>query len=391
MQTLELFAGCGGLAKGLELAGFEHAGLLEINRQACESLRMNFDSCLVHEMDVKRVDFHEFNGVDLVSGGPPCQPFSLGGLAKANNDARDMFPQAIRAISEIKPRGFMFENVKGLLRAKFAPYFNYIILRLSFPDCVQEDGEAWHSHLERLKGIVNGAHYEGLRYNVQYKLLNAADYGVPQVRERVFIVGLREDVKTAWTWPEKVCVELDSRVPIASALAGVPDPIVNPDYAEDHVFIDGARVYPGHTGSDFSKPSKTIKAGAHGVPGGENMLRFADGSLRYMTVHEAKLIQTFPPDYRIAGSWGEALRQIGNAVPVMLAQCVGRRMHQVLAEDDRARDPGHIRRKNYVGKSLIGEQMLHAVERKKAKLTLVQKSKGVKGKTYSAKRKAKSR
>lgn len=373
MQTLELFAGCGGLAKGLELAGFEHAGLLEINRQACESLRMNFDSCLVHEMDVKRVDFHEFNGVDLVSGGPPCQPFSLGGLAKANNDARDMFPQAIRAISEIKPRGFMFENVKGLLRAKFAPYFNYIILRLSFPDCVQEDGEAWHSHLERLKGIVNGAHYEGLRYNVQYKLLNAADYGVPQVRERVFIVGLREDVKTAWTWPEKVCVELDSRVPIASALAGVPDPIVNPAYAEDHVFIDGARVYPGHTGSDFSKPSKTIKAGAHGVPGGENMLRFADGSLRYMTVHEAKLIQTFPPDYRIAGSWGEALRQIGNAVPVMLAQCVGRRMHQVLAEDDRARDPGHIRRKN------------------KAKLTSAQKSKGVKGKTYSAKRKAKSR
>lgn len=391
MQTLELFAGCGGLAKGLELAGFDHAGLLEINHQACESLRANFDSRLVHEMDVKRIDFHEFDGVDLVSGGPPCQPFSLGGLAKADNDARDMFPQAIRAISEIKPRGFMFENVKGLLRAKFSPYFNYIILRLSFPDCVQDDGETWCSHLERLKGIVNGAQYKGLRYKVQYKLLNAADYGVPQVRERVFIVGLREDVKTAWTWPEKVCMDLDSRVPIASALSGVPDPVVNPAYAEDHVFIAGARIYPGHTGSDFSKPSKTIKAGAHGVPGGENMLRFADGSLRYMTVHEAKLIQTFPPNYRITGSWGEALRQIGNAVPVKLAQCVGSRMHQVLAEDGRARDLGRIRREDCVGKSLIGEQMLLAVERKKAKLTPAQKSKGVKGKTYSAKGKAKSR
>lgn len=385
MQTLELFAGCGGLAKGLELAGFEHAGLLEINHYACESLRANFDPRLVHEMDVKKIDYHEFNGVDLVSGGPPCQPFSLGGLAKANNDVRDMFPQAIRAISEIKPRGFVFENVKGLLRAKFAPYFNYIILRLSFPDCVQNAGETWRSHLGRLQEIADGAHYAGLRYNVHYKLLNAADYGVPQVRERVFVVGLREDVSSVWTWPEKVCKDSKSRVPISSALVDVPDPLVNPSYAEDHVFIGGARIYPGHTGSDFSKPSKTIKAGAHGVPGGENMLRFADGSLRYMTVHEAKLIQTFPPNYRITGSWGEALRQIGNAVPVKLAQCVGNRLHHVLAEDSTTREL----KKDCVGKVLKGEQMLLAVERKKAKLTSAQKRKGMKGKTYSAKRRVK--
>lgn len=391
MQTLELFAGCGGLAKGLELAGFEHAGLLEINHQACESLRANFDLHLVHEMDVRKVDFHEFNSVDLVSGGPPCQPFSLGGLAKANNDARDMFPQAIRAISEIKPRGFLFENVKGLLRAKFAPYFDYIILRLSFPDCVQKDGETWRSHLGRLRGIVEGAHYKGLRYKVQFRLLNAADYGVPQVRERVFIVGLREDVSVAWTWPEKVCVDSKSRVPISSALADVPDPQDNPYYAEDHVFVGGARVYPGHTGSDFSKPSKTIKAGAHGVPGGENMLRFADGSLRYMTVHEAKLIQTFPSDYRITGSWGEALRQIGNAVPVKLAQCVGSRLYQVLAEDDKRKNCERKRGRRCEGMVLKGEQMLLAVERKKAKLTSTQKRKGMKGKTYSAERKAKGR
>lgn len=389
MQTLELFAGCGGLAKGLELAGFEHAGLLEINHQACESLRANFDSRLVHEMDIKRVDFHEFVGVDLVSGGPPCQPFSLGGLAKANNDARDMFPQAIRAISEIKPRGFVFENVKGLLRTKFAPYFNYIVLRLSFPDCVQKSGETWRSHLGRLESIVKGAHYAGLRYNVQFKLLNAADYGVPQVRERVFIVGLREDVKVAWTWPVKVCVDSASRIPISSALADVPDPLLDPSYARDHVFIDGARVYPGHTGSDFSKPSKTIKAGAHGVPGGENMLRFADGSLRYMTVHEAKLIQTFPPDYRITGSWGEAMRQIGNAVPVKLAQCVGSRLRQVLVEDSKRRNFDYKQKRDYASKTFNGEQMLLAVERKKAKLTSAQKNKGMRGKAYSAKRKTK--
>lgn len=389
MQTLELFAGCGGLAKGLELAGFGHAGFLEINHQACESLKANYDSHLVHEMDVKKVDFHEFSGVDLVSGGPPCQPFSLGGLARANNDTRDMFPQAIRAISEIRPRGFVFENVKGLLRVKFAPYFEYIVLRLSFPDCAHKRKESWQSHLARLQGIAAGGHYDGLRYRVQYKLLNAADYGVPQIRERVFIVGLREDVKMLWTWPEKVCCNSESRVSISAALSGVPDPRQDRSYAEDHVFVGGARVYPGHTGSDVSKPSKTIKAGAHGVPGGENMLRFADGSLRYMTVHEAKLIQTFPSDYQITGSWGEALRQIGNAVPVKLAQCVGARMYQILEEDGAMRNlRTRCAESPSVGR-LKGEQMLLAVERKKAKVSAKQKDKGQKGRTYTAKRKTK--
>ena len=154
MQTLELFAGCGGLAKGLELAGFKHVGLLEINHQACESLRANFTRSLVHETDVKTVDFHEFEGVEVVSGGPPCQPFSLGGLARAYNDKRDMFPQASRAISEIRPMAFLFENVKGLLRKKFKPYFNYIIWRLTYPDCRQQIGEGWGDHAVRLKKIV---------------------------------------------------------------------------------------------------------------------------------------------------------------------------------------------------------------------------------------------
>ena len=104
-----------------------------------------------------------------------------------------------------------------------------------------------------------------------------------------------------------------------------------------------------------------------------------------MTVHEAKLIQTFPPNYRITGSWGEALRQIGNAVPVKLAQCVGNRLHHVLAEDSATREL----KKDCVGKVLKGEQMLLAVERKKAKLTSAQKRKGMKGKTYSAKRRVK--
>ncbi len=324
MRSLELFSGCGGLAKGLELAGFEHCAFVEFNKWACESLRANFAPSLVHEADVRAFDFASVGAVDLIAGGPPCQPFSLGGLSRADADSRDMFPQAIRAIHELKPKGFLFENVKGLLRKSFSDYFEYIVLRLTFPDLVPTAGQDWREHLDELRGVDFGS-YGGLKYDVQYRLLNAVDYGVPQSRERVFIVGLRNDLGMKWEWP----AEIPGRTTVADAIGRLPD-ARRDNGLGDHVFVDGAREYPGHTGSDYDKPSKTIKAGAHGVPGGENMIRFPDGSLRYMTVHEAKLIQTFPDGYRICGSWGEAMRQIGNAVPVRLARLMGEQMRRAL-------------------------------------------------------------
>lgn len=329
MKSLELFSGCGGLAKGLELAGFDHCAFVEFNKRACESLRANFAPSLVHEVDIRAFDFNSVGNVDLIAGGPPCQPFSLGGLSRAYEDSRDMFPQAIRAIHELTPRGFIFENVKGLLRKSFSDYFEYIVLRLTFPERILPTGMDWRAHLAELRTIDFPA-YAGLKYDVQYRLLNAVDYGVPQSRERVFIVGLRHDLGLEWEWPAKAA----HRMTIADAIGRLPD-ARRANELGDHVFIDGAREYPGHTGSDYNKPSKTIKAGAHGVPGGENMIRFPDGSLRYMTVHEAKLIQSFPDSYRICGSWGEALRQIGNAVPVRLAQVVGEQMRKTLDATNR--------------------------------------------------------
>jgi len=325
MKSLELFSGCGGLAKGLEMAGFDHCAFVEFNKWACESLRANFNPALVHETDVRKFDFASVGKVDLIAGGPPCQPFSLGGLARADQDARDMFPQAIRAIHELMPKGFVFENVKGLLRGSFSDYFEYIILRLTFPEMVRPSEMDWRDHLAQLRNIDFGT-YSGLKYDVQYKLVNAVDYGVPQRRERVFIVGLRNDLGLHWEWPAKV----NEHKTIADTISGLPDSR-RANALGDHVFIGGAREYPGHTGSDYNRPSKTIKAGAHGVPGGENMIRFPNGTLRYMTVHEAKLIQTFPGNYHICGSWGEALRQIGNAVPVRLAKVMGDQMRLTLA------------------------------------------------------------
>lgn len=116
---------------------------------------------------------------------------------------------------------------------------------------------------------------------------------------------------------------------VRDALKDVPSPYAKHNIS-DHIFKPGARSYPGHTGSDYDWPSKTIKAGGHGVPGGENMIRFSDGSIRYFTVFEAKRIQTFPDSFVIKGAWGEAMRQIGNAVPVELAKIIGNKIAATL-------------------------------------------------------------
>lgn len=369
MKSLELFSGAGGLAKGLELAGFEHLGFVEFNRDACQTLRKNFDPSKVFEGDIKDYDFAAIGKVDVVAGGPPCQPFSMGGKHKASDDLRDMFPYAIKAIRHLRPQAFIFENVKGLLRPSFSEYFEYITLRLSYPDHTDESHSDWRNHLTELRKMAScsGGNPE---YNVQYKLINAADYGVPQTRERVIIVGMSADTIGSWSFPApkhsldrllwdqyvsgdywqkhniKAPLEYSHSPHFLRRIEGIkqkyglfpptekpwltmrdvlghlPDPTSHHGII-DHEFKGGARSYPGHTGSMYDLPSKTIKAGAHGVPGGENMIRFSDDSLRYLTVHEAKLIQGFPDDFLIHGAWGEAMRQIGNAVPSTLGTLLG--------------------------------------------------------------------
>ena len=376
MKSLEIFSGAGGLAKGLEIAGFEHSAFVEYNKHACASLAINFDRDKVYCGDIRNFGLDHLGTIDVVAGGPPCQPFSMGGKHKANQDDRDMFPYAIRTIEKLSPKAFVFENVKGLLRDSFADYFEYVLLRLTYPALTQPKEMDWQTHLRSLRA-VNPRSYVGTRYDVQFKLLNAADYGVPQCRERVVIVGLRSDLHAKWTYPEAThsqdrllwdihvsgnywerhglpkpkqvdkasfiqgaAFRLNKQYgmfeptllpwqTVRDALKNVPD-ARDPHGIPDHIFRDGARVYPGHDGSDLDWPAKTIKAGGHGVPGGENMVRYPDGRVRYFTVYEAKLIQTFPPDFVITGAWGEALRQIGNAVPVKLGEAIGLRLVQTL-------------------------------------------------------------
>lgn len=383
MKSLEIFSGAGGLAKGLELAGFDHSAFVEFNEDACASLRRNFDPEKVFEGNIQDYDFHQLSDIDVVAGGPPCQPFSLGGKHGANKDSRDMFPYAINAIEILAPKAFVFENVKGLLREAFSDYFSYIILRLTFPDAHPALKATWQEHFKSLQKI-DCDRYDGIKYKVKHTLVNAADYGVPQCRERVVIVGIRSDLDATWEFPttthseEKLLWDKfvtgsywdDHEVPkaqrepclnglqmkvrsmqntfgffepvmkpwrtVRDALKGVPDPRTKHGIT-DHNFRDLARSYPGHTGSDYDLPAKTLKAGGHGVPGGENMIRYRDGSVRYFTVFEGKRIQTFPDDYQITGAWTEAMRQIGNAVPVMLGEKIGEVLYETISSEIRSK------------------------------------------------------
>jgi DNA (cytosine-5)-methyltransferase 1 len=383
MRSIELFAGAGGLGIGLHGAGFEPINVIERDSYCCDTIRHNqalkVEAVLdwnVLQYDVRKINFKQYEGkIDLVSGGPPCQPFSVGGKHRAFNDTRDMFPEAVRAVREARPRAFIFENVKGLTRTTFNNYYEYIQLQMEHPTLARRKDENWTDHHSRLERHHTSGKSEDLHYRVVTRVLNAANFGIPQRRERVFFVGFRDDLGIAWNFPSEThsldtliweqvmeftywdrnrvakgsrCVaprmlerarKLQEKPitlawrTVREALADLPDPEKRPRQSAEiwnHRFQPGARAYPGHSGSPLDEPAKTLKAGVHGVPGGENMLARPDGSVRYFSVRETARLQTFPDNYLFHGSWTEAMRQLGNAVPVELAHCVGRTVMEQL-------------------------------------------------------------
>jgi len=381
LKSIELFSGAGGLALGLEAAGFKHLGLVERNIDACETIRVNRPLWNLLQSDIREIDFSQFGKVDLVAGGPPCQPFSMGGKARGHSDLRDMFPQAVRAVRELQPQAFIFENVRGLLRPAFQNYVEYIRLQLMYPDFPVSENVVWDKNLARLQRYhTSTSSREGLSYRVTINLADAADYGVPQRRHRVFFVGFRSDLDSGWSFPGPIAsmdellksqyitkeywdqhgISAPRQIPsrwkqrlqtystpdlfnptcrwrtVRDAIAGLGTPLKIPTHA-NHFFQPGAKSYPGHTGSPIDEPSKALKAGGHGVPGGENMLVQRNGEVRYFSVRESARIQTFPDNYIFSGSWSESMRQLGNAVPVALAQVVAQSVAKHLTAIQRGR------------------------------------------------------
>ncbi len=374
--SIELFTGGGGLALAMHAAGFRHLLAVEWEKRAGATLLRNVanefspgepdpnsieDQWPLIQGDVRVVDFTRWQGVvDAVAGGVPCQPWSLGGVHKGYDDPRNLWPELFRCVRETRPRAVIAENVKGLLRPSFKPYYDYILRELVAPFERRVEGEDWRDHDKRLEKALR--HPPGdptERYSVKFQLVNAADYGVPQTRWRVFVIAFRADLeRDDWDFPAVTHSEtalrrsqesgmywerhgiLPRRVAtpglfeaedglspwrtLRDAIAGLPPPAEDQEHQRwlHHRWWPGARAYPGHTPNDLDRPAKTVKAGVHGVPGGETVVRLDDGSIRYLTVREVARVMTFPDDWWLAGPRGEQMRQLGNAVPPMLGQVI---------------------------------------------------------------------
>jgi DNA (cytosine-5)-methyltransferase 1 len=363
------------LALGVARAGFKHDIIVERDQDSITTLNENKKRKIKHvrnweiaQYDTRDLDFRELNGVDLLSGGPPCQPFSIGGLHLGPRDTRNMWPEAIRAVQELRPKAFILENVRGLFRPAFAPYLHYIMFQLSFPDIRRNKGEAWRSHLSRLRAQARNPRGQKPAYRVVSRAINAADYGAAQKRHRAIFIGLATEFGDEWGFPAPTHsqealawskhVERDywdrhgarrifgpsseseaqallrvrdlgaapkelPWVTVRDVIGDLPTPTQR-EKIEGHWQHPGARAYSNHTGSCLDEPAKALKAGDHGVPGGENMLADRRGNVRYFTVREMARLQGFPDEFNVAGSWKAATRQLGNAVPTTIGECMGK-------------------------------------------------------------------
>jgi len=365
LSSAEMFSGCGGLALGMSRAGFHHVVMAELDSSAVATAKHNKSRGLEHvaawpieQTDVRDIAWADRAGtLSVISGGPPCQPFGIGGKKQGHKDSRDMWPEAIRAIREAKPDGFLFENVRNLAGPKFKVYLDWIANSLRRPSL---EAHADENHLDHLTRLQRATRPE--EYSVAWQVVNAADYGAPQIRFRVLIFGLASRLgstvqamkpthsRDRLLWDQYVTGEYWKRhglkkrtaskddaarvkslrelleppsdlpwVTTRDALAGLGAP----DGKRNHVLQPGARAYTGHTGSPLDMPAKALKAGAHGVPGGENMMVKDNGVVRYFTVREAARLVGLPDDYLFPESWSESMRQLGNAVPAQLGEAAG--------------------------------------------------------------------
>lgn len=312
--TLELCAGAGGQALGLEKAGIAHAGLIEIDKHACATLRRNRPGWNVIEGDLTQfTDASAFKGVDIVSGGLPCPPFSRAGGQLGEKDERNLFPAAINIIDQIRPKAVLIENVRGFLDAVFEDYRTYIAGTL-----------------------------RKLGYTTDWRLLNASDFGVPQLRPRVVFIAVRSSYSEHFYWPE----------PLQTPAPTVGDVLF--DLISSRGWR-GAKIWKAraneiaptivggskkHGGPDLGPTrSKRAWAGlsvdAHGVVDEPPAPDFV--GMPRLTVQMVAKLQGFPDNWIFEGRKTNAYRQVGNAFPPPVAFAVARQLAKCLAAASRLR------------------------------------------------------
>jgi DNA (cytosine-5)-methyltransferase 1 len=306
LTALELCAGAGGQALGLEQAGISHSSLIEIDKNACATLRINRPNWNVIQEDLNNFDGAAFRGLDLIAGGLPCPPFSVAGKQLGADDSRNLFPAMIRLVDQIRPRAVMIENVRGILEAIFHDYRQYIAGEL-----------------------------RKLGYETGWKLLNASGFGVPQLRPRVVFIALRKEYSERFRWPEpsdgrpKTVGEVLYDLMKAEGWRGASS--WKEKANEIAPTIVGGSLK--HGGPDLG-PTRARRAwAALGVDG----LGIADESpgrefvgMPRLTVRMVARLQGFPDDWQFFGRKTAAYRQVGNAFPPPVAKAIGESLKAAL-------------------------------------------------------------
>lgn len=299
-EVLELCAGGGGQALGLELAGFHHAAAVEYEPQFCTTLRKNRPHWNVLQQDIRNLWHQDFMGVDLLAAGVPCPPFSIASKQLGAEDTRDMFPAALRLVEKIKPRAVLFENVPGFASSKFESYRRDLLKKLSM-----------------------------LGYQPEWKILQATNYGVPQLRPRFVLVALTPKDAEFFSWPHEIehCETVGTKL---VDLMGANGWLGAEAWAAKACGIAPTIVGGSikHGGPDLGptrakKQWRELGVDGLGIADAAPDAQFPENKMPRLTVRMVARIQSFPDEWEFTGGKTKAYRQVGNAFPPQVAKCVG--------------------------------------------------------------------
>lgn len=309
MKSIEICAGAGGQALGLERAGFEHVAAVELDTFASETLRLNRPNWNVVERDLHNWDGTPYaGGVELLAGGVPCPPFSVAGKQLGASDERDLFPRALELVETIDPRAILLENVRGLASEKFASYRTQIIERL------------WT-----------------MGYTADWRVLNASDFGVPQLRPRFILVGLKHDDWEQFHWPTP---GLNKPPTVGESLgdlmalhgwSGAAEWARKADTIAP-TLVGGSKKHGGADVGPTRAKQAWAKLGINGKSLADEPPNRDFFGMPKLTPRMTARIQGFPDSWKFAGRKTAAYRQIGNAFPPQVAEAVGRQIKKALTD-----------------------------------------------------------
>jgi DNA (cytosine-5)-methyltransferase 1 len=321
LTCLEICAGAGGQSLGLENAGFSHAAAVEIDPDACETLRLNRQHVWkVIEGDVHQFDGRPYHGVDLLAGGVPCPPFSVAGKQLGADDERDLFPEALRLVRECEPAAVMLENVPGLSQARFANYREQVLRQL-----------------------------DDLGYQADWQVLNACEFGVPQLRPRFILVAMRPDAYPHFEWPNAI----GTPPTVGEALHGMmaeggwtgADEWAKKANGVGPTLVGGSRKHGGpDLGPTRAREAwKKLGVDGRGLADAPPPADAPVDHLPRLTRDMTAVIQGFPLDWKFYGRKTASYRQVGNAFPPPVAREVGARIRTAIKAARGTGEPGLLR------------------------------------------------